>query len=601
MQYSKKQQPLPGYTVRFPIKEGINAETYRLVDGEKKAWFFKLFHPERLAEDRFNSDGRLRELVMLESLDVDGVPSLKEVGELDDESPYALMEFVPGETLDDRLRRDYTLMPEVVMGIMESLAAIVTRLHDLEDPVIHNEICPENVLLDLTADPNGEPKLIDFGNAIRLSEGQTEHPVGVNPYYQANECFEGVSSKATDVFALGATCYHALFGMPPWGLGVSKYRAERVDIRGELVKARLSPLGIPHLATERAMPNSLLDVLKKSMAADPAERYPDGSAFLKALRGESAKEAEGRNAGPVARKSPPQPLKPLSAGKPLLRGFDAIAGMEDLKRILNDDVVGALKDREQYEEYGLEIPNGMLLYGPPGCGKTFMAERFAEEVGLNFRSLKPSDFASIYVHGAQEKIGQLFDEARKEAPSVLFLDELDAILPNRENGLHHSYASEVNEFLAQMSNCSQDGIFIIGATNRPELIDPAILRTGRMDKVVYVGPPDFAARKAMFQLHLTGRPCEASIDLDDIAGLTDGRVSSDIKFLVNEAARLAMKNKTKIGTPQLQEAVRNHAPSVSPEEIAKYETSRKRFESGREGKRDDRPTLGFAIPSKDED
>ena len=88
-----------------------------------------------------------------------------------------------------------------------------------------------------------------------------------------------------------------------------------------------------------------------------------------------------------------------------------------------------------------------------------------------------------------------------------------------------------------------------------------------MDKVVYVGPPDFAARKAMFQLHLTGRPCEASIDLDDIAGLTDGRVSSDIKFLVNEAARLAMKTKTKIGTPQLQEAVRNHAPSVSAEEL----------------------------------
>ena len=273
MQYSKKQQPLPGYTVRFPIKEGINAETYRLVDGEKKAWFFKLFHPERLAEDRFNSDGRLRELVMLESLDVDGIPTLKEVGELDDESPYALMEFVPGETLDDRLRRDYNLMPEVVIDIMEALAAIVARLHDLDDPVIHNEICPENVLLDLMADPNGEPKLIDFGNATRLSEGQTEHPVAVNPYYQANECFEGVSSKATDVFALGATCYHALFGMPPYGLGVSKYRAERVDIRGELVKARLSPLGIPHLASERAMPNSLLDVLKKSMAADPAERY----------------------------------------------------------------------------------------------------------------------------------------------------------------------------------------------------------------------------------------------------------------------------------------------------------------------------------------
>ena len=601
MQYSRKQQPLPGYTVRFPIKEGINAETYRLVEGEMKAWFFKLFHPERLAEDRFNSDGRLRELVMLDSLDVDGIPTLKEVGELDDESPYALMEFVPGETLDDRLRRDYTLMPEVVMGIMKSLATIVARLHDLDDPVIHNEICPENVLLDLTADPNGEPKLIDFGNAIRMSDGQTEHPVGVNPYYQANECFEGVSSKATDVFALGATCFHALFGMPPWGLGVSKYRAERVDIRGELVKARLSPLGIPHLATERAMPNSLLDVLKKSMAADPAERYTDAGALLKALRGESAKEAEGRNAGPVARKSPPKPLKPLSAGKPLLRGFDAIAGMDDLKRILTDDVVEALNDREGYEEYGLEIPNGMLLYGPPGCGKTFMAERFAEEVGLNFRSLKPSDFASIYVHGAQEKIGQLFDEARKDAPSILFLDELDAILPNRENGLQHSYASEVNEFLAQMNNCSEDGIFIIGATNRPELIDPAILRTGRMDKVVYVGPPDFAARKAMLQLHLSGRPCQDSIDLDDIAGLTDGRVSSDIKFLVNEAARIAKKSKEKIGTLQLQEAVRNHAPSVSAEEIAKYESSRKRFEAGREGKRDDRPTLGYAIPSKDED
>jgi transitional endoplasmic reticulum ATPase len=179
--------------------------------------------------------------------------------------------------------------------------------------------------------------------------------------------------------------------------------------------------------------------------------------------------------------------------------------------------------------------------------------------------------ASIYIHGTQEKIGQIFKEAREKAPTIIFIDELDAILPNREGDLGHHYASEVNEFLAQMTECNEDGIFIIAATNRPEKIDPAILRTGRLDKVVYLAPPDHAARIAMFKLFLTDRPIDKDIDLIKLTEMTVHYVSSDISFLVNEAARNALKERANIGQKHLEEAINKFPPSISERQLKKYE------------------------------
>ena len=576
MRFDKGQEALPGYRVKFPIKDAANAETYRVLDEAGQAFFLKIFQPNRLNEDDFDLDGRLREIRILEGLDLSGVPATRKSGTIGEgeEAPYVLMEFVSGETLHERLRREHTLLPEDARSMMLALLDTVGQLHAPDDPLIHNAINPGNILLDLQEHARGQPKLIDFKHARTLREGPATHPVSANPYFQACECFEGIGNPRTDAFALGAVYYAMLFGAPPWEIGVSSYRAGRVDIREALAKRREQPLSIPHLAKKLVIPESAIETLCKALSTNPEERYIDAQAFRRAMLEESA-PGIGKSGKATKQTWPRNPSRPAQ------RGFDAIAGMDALKRTLTDDVVNALRDCEIYEEYGLTIPNGLLLYGPPGCGKTFIAERLAEEIDLNFRIIRPSDIASVYIHGTQEKIRQLFESARKEAPSILFFDEIDAILPSREGNLQHSYAAEVNELLAQMNNCSESGVFIIGATNRPDRIDPAILRTGRMDKVVYVGPPDFDARKAMFQLHLAYRPVQAGLDIDDLAGATDDRVGSDLKFLVDQAARNALQTREKIGMSHLLEAIRTHPPSVSRDQLRQYESLRYRFEDER--------------------
>jgi transitional endoplasmic reticulum ATPase len=252
------------------------------------------------------------------------------------------------------------------------------------------------------------------------------------------------------------------------------------------------------------------------------------------------------------------------------KGFDDIAGMHDLKETLYHDVILPLTEKELYEQYKVSVPNGMLLYGPPGCGKTYIAKKFAEEIGYHFIIVNPSDMASTYIHGTQEKIGKLFKQAKDKAPTIILIDEADAILPKREGDLQHGYASEVNEFLAQMTECGKNGIFIIAATNRPDKIDPTVTRTGRLDKVVYLSPPDRTAREEMLQLHLKDRPME-TIDIGRIAELTENYVSSDIGFLINEAARDALKERSKISQRHLENVIQRHLPSVSVKQIKQYE------------------------------
>ena len=247
--------------------------------------------------------------------------------------------------------------------------------------------------------------------------------------------------------------------------------------------------------------------------------------------------------------------------------------MAGLKITLIDEVLGPLRNPKKFAEYGLTIPNGLLLYGPPGCGKTYISERFAEEAKLPFKKIIPSDLASIYIHGSQEKIGQLFDEAKKAAPCILFFDELDALLPKRDGGnTNPNVASEVNEFLAQMSNCSEEGVFIIGATNRPHFIDDAVLRSGRMDKKVYVAPPDYDARKAMFVLHLANRPIDKGLDYDELAALTENRVSSDVKLIVDDASRKALRNDTRITQKELISAIQDVPSSLSSGVLEGYQS-----------------------------
>jgi transitional endoplasmic reticulum ATPase len=198
------------------------------------------------------------------------------------------------------------------------------------------------------------------------------------------------------------------------------------------------------------------------------------------------------------------------------------------------------------------------------------------------------------VHGPQEKIGELLNQARENAPAIIFFDELDALVPSRDGNLNHSHAEGVNEFLAQMTNCSKDGIFIIGATNRPDKIDPAILRTGRIDKLFNIPPPDFEARKSLFELYLDSRPVEIGIDYEKLSKLTENYVSSDIEFLVDEAARKALKDKSKITQEILETIIKQSNPSVNRSELEKYQAIGNKMVGSRQ-QYDKTSSIGFQI------
>lgn len=257
----------------------------------------------------------------------------------------------------------------------------------------------------------------------------------------------------------------------------------------------------------------------------------------------------------------------------VLRGFDCVAGMRPLKAMLMSDVIEPLINPEKYKKFKLGIPNGILLFGPPGCGKTFIVKKLAEELGYNFIEMNPSSVATSYVHGAVGNIGKVFEMARLQAPSIVFIDEIEGLVPKREelSSSADIKKEEINEFLLQLNNAGSSKILVVGATNRPHMIDTAILRSGRMDKRIFVGPPDLEARRDLFKICLSGRPYDKKIDFEKLANMTDFYVGSDIELIVTEAARDAVaQDKSVVDEQMIVDAINKFKPSIAPGEILYY-------------------------------
>lgn len=231
--------------------------------------------------------------------------------------------------------------------------------------------------------------------------------------------------------------------------------------------------------------------------------------------------------------------------------WKGVAGMRLLKAQLEREVLLPVLEKDLYELYKVPLPNGILLYGPPGCGKTYIARKLAHELGYFFLDIKPSDLASPWVHGGQELIGKTFKQALENAPTVLLFDEIDALVPSRKDLMTHHYRAEVNEFLAQLDNASERGILIIGTTNYMESIDDAVLRPGRFDKIVHVGNPDLEAREELLRLFMAGRPAD-SIDYLSLAQSCNGLTPAELRLTVDDAARSALSNRVLISNEHLQ-------------------------------------------------
>ena len=246
------------------------------------------------------------------------------------------------------------------------------------------------------------------------------------------------------------------------------------------------------------------------------------------------------------------------------RGFECVAGMESLKQLLIADVINPLKKTETFKKFKVSIPNGIILYGPPGCGKTFIVRRLAEELQYNFFEVKHSDLATPFIHGAVSNIGKAFEMAKQNAPAILFFDEISGLVPDRKNLYETSSykEEELEEFLMQLNDAADNHILVVGATNYIERIDPAILRPGRFDKKIFVPPPDFEARKALFKIGLSNRPHDANIDFGHLARLTDGFTCADIiEDVVESAARVAANlDKTMISQAIIEKEIARVKP-----------------------------------------
>jgi len=247
--------------------------------------------------------------------------------------------------------------------------------------------------------------------------------------------------------------------------------------------------------------------------------------------------------------------------------FADVAGADEEKEEL-EEIVEFLKEPRKYVELGARIPKGVLLVGPPGTGKTLLAKAVAGEAGTPFFSISGSDFVEMFVGVGASRVRDLFEQAKKNAPCIVFIDEIDAVGRHRGAGLgggHDEREQTLNQLLVEMDGFGvNEGVIILAATNRPDILDPALMRPGRFDRRVVVSYPDIKGREEILKVHAKNKPLEPDVDLKDIAKTTPGFTGADIENLLNEAALLAArKNKKAISMVEIKEA--NYKVMMGPE------------------------------------
>ncbi len=586
-----QERQIGQYTISFPIKKGVYAETFRVHDETGKNYFLKLINIAKLSDQQLQEQtNSITEIEIVATLNHPNLLHMIDHEEIVLEGQryaYYVCNYISGETLLDKVRREKRCSVYDVKRIISGVLNGLKYLHRGEEPIIHNEISPKNIMLDMSTNAC-LPVVVDFGHAQKLTADNTKLYIDdLNPFFMAPEMFRGIYSTRTDLYSVGVMMYYLLFGIYPWFVDLNKVDEEnRIQA---ILNERKNPLRIPNVKIFE-LDESLLNIIAKATAPDVDKRFQSANEFLLALSGEITASGSSFQLVDIAR---PKPAGTNDDKTEIKKGngFADIAGLSELKQRLQDEVIDLFRHPDKYAKLRVKVPNGILLYGPPGCGKTFLGEKFAEEIGCNYMYVRCSDVASPYIHGGQEKIAAIFEKAKKNAPTVLFLDELDAMIADRSRQTNVSEYGEVNEFLTHLNNCADNKIIVVGATNNPKGIDPAALRSGRLDIKVYVPAPDEQSRVSLLKLYLKDISTD-DIDYASIAKKTDGYVSKDICFLINKAALLSVKaDKEKIDMQTMLAALdecKGDLPSVSSALLVQFENIRAEFE----GKKQRNP-IGF--------
>ena len=272
----------------------------------------------------------------------------------------------------------------------------------------------------------------------------------------------------------------------------------------------------------------------------------------------------------------PSALREVSIEIPNIKWSD-IGGHEDLKRELKQAVEWPLKQPEAFAKMGIKPPRGVLLYGPPGCGKTAIAKAIATESEANFISIKGPQLISMWVGESEKGIRKVFQRARQVSPVVVFFDEIDSVAARRgvttDAGVNERM---VNQLLTELDGIEElKGVVFVAATNRPDLIDPALLRPGRIDKILKVNAPEESARLAILKIHTKGVPLAKNVSLEEIAAITEGYSGADLEGLIREAALTALQDSnfklTDVKLSDFEVAMKKITPSISKETTEAYD------------------------------
>lgn len=577
MELFKKGDKIGKYTVNAFIKKGALAESYTVYGGDDMLYFCKVFNLSDMQPSMLFEGKEVFEIVFSKELSAERNENI--IHYIDNggfnnggkEYRYLVTEFYQGQLLNESVEKEGVFDVEDASQITLCVLSGLKYMHS--KALLHNDITPSNIMLRELEDGMLQPTIIDLGHVSYMVMGRPNFLVGdLAPFFRAPETYRGIYTPKSDVFSVGALLYFLIFGKAPWETDLSDCGDNMTAVRDKVKEARKAPLVLEREGLE--LPDFIKVILKKALSLTAAKRFASADAFFNTLMeklapedGENPEEPAGDESDRVMSSLEQalnntqlgQEVRPVPFKQGSGNGFDQVAGRDELKEQLRKEVIFALQHPDKAKLYQLPKINGILLYGPPGCGKSLVMESFAEELGFNYTLLKAADFGHIYQQGVLDNLQRIFDAASIKAPFVLGIDELEYLIPATGN---EGVTKESVAMLNLMNGCAEKGILLVATSNNPDMVDPFLLRPGCIDRVFFVPQPDFEARKDIFRKHLSQRPCE-EIDYDELAKLSDDFVAGDITETVNEAAMTAAYMDVPISQKILVDVLKYKNPTYS--------------------------------------
>ena len=572
MESFKKGEKIGKYVINSFIKKGAVAESYTVLGPDDMMYFMKIYELQSIPHEQLFEGKEVYEIQLCKELNTDenvNVVRYVDNGEVKKGNVvyhYLVTEYYRGMLLYDAVKQDGPFDLEdavqITMCVLSGLSFIHSRA------LIHNDIRPSNIMLQELEDGMLMPTILDLGHISYMVKGRPTFPVeDLMPFFRAPETFRSVYTVKSDIFSTGALLYYLLFGKAPWETEQSLKSKPKTVVAEAVRQERRKDLVLE--TDEVKLPDYMKAILLKALAKKPEDRFGSAAEFaqdlIERVMPELAKRMEESETN-----APQAEEQSQVAGGPVITfkkgsgsGFDNVTGRDELKEQLRKEVLFALQNPEKAKSYKLPAINGVLLYGPPGCGKSLVLQSFAEELGFNYSIIKGVEMGHIYQDGVLDNLQRIFDAAEIKAPFVLCFDELEFIAPNpNSDGEEGNITPQISAFFGMLNNCSSKGILVVATTNRPDLIDQAIMRVGCFDRVFFVPQPDREARKDIFMDHLKDRPCE-ELDYDELARLSDDFNAGDITEAVNEAAMTAAYNDVPISQKILVDVLKYKNPTYS--------------------------------------